>query len=184
MTQRGEKTIEAIDIKMIAKSILPLPEKWHGLKDEEDRYRKRYLDILFNPEVKDMIVKKSVFWNSMREFLCKEGFLEVETPVLENTAGGADAEPFKTFHNALGIEVYLRISMGELWQKKLMVAGFEKLLKSEDSSEMKEWTQSICKTTLKWNFIGLTPIINRGWIWWKDSIKKWLLKRLVKPSSR
>ncbi|MGB3988158.1 MAG: lysine--tRNA ligase [Minisyncoccales bacterium] len=149
LTQRGEKTIEAIDIKMIAKSILPLPEKWHGLKDEEDRYRKRYLDILFNPEVKDMIVKKSVFWNSMREFLCKEGFLEVETPVLENTAGGADAEPFKTFHNALGIEVYLRISMGELWQKKLMVAGFEKTFEigrqfrneGMDAEHLQDYTQ-------------------------------------------
>ena len=126
MTKKDEKTLEVSSMKMISKSILPLPEKWHGLKDEESRFRKRYLDILFNPEVKDMIKKKSIFWNSMRKFLINEGFLEVETPVLETTTGGADAMPFKTHHNALDIEVYLRISMGELWQKKLMVAGFEK----------------------------------------------------------
>ena len=101
-------------------------DKYKGLQDEEDRLRKRYLDILFNPEVREMIEKKSIFWNSMREFLAKKDFLEVETPVLENTTGGADARPFVTHHNALDMEVYLRISMGELWQKRLMVAGFEK----------------------------------------------------------
>src|SRR5581483_12147673 len=125
-TQRGEKTIEVADFKILAKSLLPLPEKWHGLQDEEEKLRKRYLDILFNPEVKAMIEKRAVFWNSMREFLIKKGFLEVETPVLEVTTGGADAKPFTTHHNALDLDVFLRISMGELWQKKLMVAGFEK----------------------------------------------------------
>ena len=125
-TKRGEKTIEATDYKMLAKSLLPLPEKWHGLQDEEEKLRKRYLDILFNPEVKEMIKKRAVFWNSMRQFLVEKGFLEVETPVLEVTPGGADARPFVTHHNALDLDVHLRISMGELWQKKLMVAGFEK----------------------------------------------------------
>jgi len=125
-TKRGEKTIEATDYKMLAKSLLPLPEKWHGLQDEEEKLRKRYLDILFNPEVKEMIKKRAVFWNSMRRFLMEKGFLEVETPVLETIPGGADARPFTTHHNALDIDVHLRISMGELWQKKLMVAGFEK----------------------------------------------------------
>ncbi len=126
LTKREERTLEVRDLKMLSKGIRPLPEKWHGLKDEEDRYRKRYLDILFDPEVKEIIRKRSVFWNSIRDFLMEKGFLEVETPVLENTAGGADAEPFKTHHKALDMEVYLRISMGELWQKRLMVAGFEK----------------------------------------------------------
>ncbi|MCX6764290.1 MAG: lysine--tRNA ligase [Candidatus Nealsonbacteria bacterium] len=126
-TKKGEKTIEARDFKMLAKSLLPLPEKWHGIQDVEERLRKRYLDILFNAEVKDMILKRAVFWNSMREFLVKKGFLEVETPVFEVTAGGADARPFITHHNALDLDVYLRISMGELWQKRLMVAGFEKV---------------------------------------------------------
>jgi len=126
ITKRGEKTIEATDYKMLAKSLTPLPEKWHGIQDIEEKLRKRYLDILFNPEVKEMIKKRAVFWNSMREFLVKKGFLEVETPVLEVTPGGADARPFVTHHNALDLDVHLRISMGELWQKKLMVAGFEK----------------------------------------------------------
>lgn len=125
-TKRGEKSIEVEDYKMLTKSLLPLPEKFHGICDEEECLRKRYLDILFNPEIKEMIKKRAIFWNSTREFLIKKGFLEVETPVLETMPGGADAKPFVTHHNALDIDVYLRISMGELWQKKLMVAGFDK----------------------------------------------------------
>ncbi len=125
-TKKGEKTLKIENYKILSKSILPLPEKWHGLKDEEEIFRKRYLDILLNPEVEDMFRKKAVFWNSIREFLLNKGFLEVETPALETIAGGADARPFQTHHYALDIDVYLRISMGELWQKKLMVAGLEK----------------------------------------------------------
>ena len=113
-------------IVLLAKSILPLPDKWHGLKDEEEKFRKRYLDILMDPKIKELFEKKDIFWNTMRDFLKKKGFLEVETPSLENTAGGASATPFITHHNALNIDVFLRISMGELWQKKLMVAGYEK----------------------------------------------------------
>ncbi|MEA3295582.1 MAG: lysine--tRNA ligase [Patescibacteria group bacterium] len=126
ITKKGEKTIKAQNFAMLAKSLSPLPEKWYGLKDVEERLRKRYLDILFNPEIKEMIEKKAIFWNAAREFHIKNGFLEVETPILENTVGGADADPFVTRHNALDMDVYLRISAGELWQKRLMVAGFEK----------------------------------------------------------
>lgn len=126
ITKRGEKTIEVTDYKMLSKALLPLPEKWHGLQDVEEKLRKRYLDILFNPEVKEMVKKRSIFWNSIREFLIERKFIEVETPVLETTPGGADAKPFISHHNALDIDVDLRISVGELWQKKLMVAGFEK----------------------------------------------------------
>jgi lysyl-tRNA synthetase class 2 len=125
-TKTKEKTIMAADYRILAKSLLPLPDKWAGLKEEETRFRKRYLDFIFNPELKEMFEKKAVFWNSMRGFLLEKGFLEVETPVLETTAGGADANPFITHHDALDIDVYLRISMGELWQKRLMVAGFGK----------------------------------------------------------
>ncbi|MFH1500536.1 MAG: lysine--tRNA ligase [archaeon] len=125
-TKRGELSILVDKVELLTKSILPLPEKWHGLKDEEEKYRKRYLDILLNPELKEMFRKKAIFWNTIRGFLIEEGFTEVETPVLENKTGGADAAPFVTHHNALDIDVYLRISMGELWQKRLMVAGFEK----------------------------------------------------------
>jgi len=126
LTKKEEKTLEVSGWKILTKSIRPIPEERFGLKNEEQRLRKRYLDILSNPDVKEMIYKKSKFWGSMREFLVNEGFLEVETPVLETTTGGADARPFTTHHNALDMDVYLRISAGELWQKRLMVAGFEK----------------------------------------------------------
>jgi len=148
-TTRGEKTIEAEDYKMLSKSLLTLPEKWHGIQDVEEKLRKRYLDIIFNPEVKAMIGKRAIFWNSIREFLTKKEFLEVETPVLETTPGGADARPFITHHNALDIDVFLRISMGELWQKKLMVAGFEKTFEigrqfrneGMDAEHLQDYTQ-------------------------------------------
>jgi lysyl-tRNA synthetase class 2 len=125
-TKTGEISILVKNLDLISKTILPLPEKWKGLQDEEEKYRKRYLDILMNDEVKEMFIRKSKFWNCIRNFLLEKGFLEVETPVLETSAGGATAKPFITHHNALDLDVYLRISMGELWQKKLMVAGYEK----------------------------------------------------------
>lgn len=126
VTKRGEKTLQVADWKMLAKSLRPLPEKWHGLADEEERLRKRYLDIIFNPEVKEMVVKRAKFFDSMRKFLAKKDFMEVETPVLENTAGGAEAKPFVTHYNAYDIDVYLRISP-ELWLKRLIIAGFPKI---------------------------------------------------------
>jgi|688.fasta_scaffold04773_3 lysyl-tRNA synthetase class 2 len=125
-TKRGEVSILVKEIKLLTKSIRPLPSAHFGIKDEDERFRQRYVDFVINPELREMFVKKSKFWNSMRSFLAEKGFLEVETPVLENTAGGADAAPFVTHHNALDIDVYLRISMGELWQKRLMVGGFDK----------------------------------------------------------
>lgn len=126
LTHKGERSLMVTEWKFLTKALLPLPEKWHGLKDEEEILRKRYLDILINPEIRALFEKKSRFWNAMRSFLLERGFLEVETPILENTTGGADAKPFVTHHNALDIDVFLRISCGELWQKKLMVAGYEK----------------------------------------------------------
>lgn len=148
-TKRGEKTLLVQSYKILTKSLAPLPEKRHGLKNEEERLRKRYLDILFDSELKKTFVKKSLFWNSIREFMVMKGFLEVETPVLENTPGGADAKPFITHHNALDIDVYLRISAGELWQKRLMVAGFEKtfeigrIFRNEgmDAEHLQDYTQ-------------------------------------------
>jgi lysyl-tRNA synthetase class 2 len=125
-TKRGEKALFVSGWNMLAKSLRPLPDTWHGLKDEDERYRRRYLDILLNPELAGIAKKRSMFWNSMRTFLLEQDFLEVETPVLENTTGGAEARPFITHHNALDIDVYLRISAGELWQKKLLVAGIPK----------------------------------------------------------
>jgi len=149
VTKRGEKTLQVKGWKILAKSIRPLPEKWHGLQDEEEKLRKRYLDIIFNPEVKEMVIKRAKFWSSMREFLVKNNFMEVETPILENTAGGADAKPFITHHNALDMDVYLRISTGELWQKRLMVAGFNKTFEigrqfrneGMDAEHLQDYTQ-------------------------------------------
>jgi lysyl-tRNA synthetase class 2 len=126
-TQRGEKTMEVKNWRMLSKSLRPLPEKWHGLQDVEERFRKRYLDILMNPEIKNLFEKKAKFWSAFRNFLKKENFLEVETPTIEVTTGGAEARPFKTHHNDFDMDVYMRISVGELWQKRLLAAGFERV---------------------------------------------------------
>ena len=123
-SQRGEPSVLAKSWIMGVKTLLPLPEKWHGLQDVDERYRKRYLDFLMDDEARELVYKKSKFWDVTREFLKKEGFLEVETPTLETTTGGAEAEPFKTHHNDYDLPVFLRISVGELWQKRLMAGGF------------------------------------------------------------
>ncbi|MFH1254865.1 MAG: lysine--tRNA ligase [bacterium] len=149
LTHNGEKSVMVKSWKLLSKAIMPLPEKWHGLADEEESLRKRYLDILFNENVKEIFIKRAKFWQSIREFLIDKGFLEVETPILENTAGGADAKPFITHHNALNLDVYLRISMGELWQKRLMVAGYEKTFEigrqfrneGMDAEHLQDYTQ-------------------------------------------
>jgi lysyl-tRNA synthetase, class II len=127
LTKRGEKSLKCISWRMLTKSLSPLPSEWFGLKDEELRLRQRYLDILLNPEVRAMLERRSKFWQTIRTFLMERGFLEVETPILENSPGGAEARPFITHHNALDMEVYLRISAGELWQKRLLIAGFPKV---------------------------------------------------------
>ena len=125
-TKRGEKTVAVKSWRMLSKSLLPLPEKWEGLQDPEERFRKRYLEILTEPELRELFVKKSKFWDTVRAFLKARGFMEVETPTLEVTTGGAEATPFKTYHEDLKLELFLRISVGELWQKRLMAAGFPK----------------------------------------------------------
>jgi lysyl-tRNA synthetase class 2 len=126
VTKRGAESLEVKSWRMLSKAILPIPTEHFGLKDDDERYRKRYLDILSNPELREMIEKKSKFWKVMREFMESKGFMEVETPTLEVTTGGAEARPFKTHHNDYGMDVFLRISVGELWQKRLMAAGFPK----------------------------------------------------------
>jgi len=125
-TKREEKTLEVTDYKILAKSLLPLPEKWHGLKDIEERYRKRYLDLIFNPEVKKKFELRTKIIKELRNLLEKEGFLEVETPILQPLYGGAKAKPFKTYLKALDIDLYLRISP-ELYLKRLLIGGFEKI---------------------------------------------------------
>lgn len=123
-TKRGEQTIKALEWNMLAKSLRPLPEKWHGLKDVEERFRKRYLDLLMNDEVRARFLMRTTVIRLLREFLEGESFMEVETPILQSTPGGALARPFKTHHQALDIDLYLRIAP-ELYLKELLVGGFE-----------------------------------------------------------
>jgi lysyl-tRNA synthetase class 2 len=125
-TQRGELSLKLEKFEILTKALLPLPEKFHGLTDKETRYRQRYLDLIANPEVKAVFQKRSRILRLVRELLDGEGFIEVETPVLQMIPGGAAARPFKTFHNALSMDLYLRISL-ELPLKRLIVGGFEKV---------------------------------------------------------
>lgn len=126
VTQKGEQSLLVKDWKMLTKTLAPMPEKWAGIQDDELRLRKRYLDLLLDNDAREIFYKKAKFWRATRDFMNNEGFLEVETPTLEVTTGGAEARPFKTHHNDFDIDVYLRISVGELWQKRLLAAGFPK----------------------------------------------------------
>ncbi len=125
-TQKGEISVKADKAVLLSKSLLPLPEKWHGLKDTELRYRQRYVDLIVNPDVKDTFVKRSRIVSAIRSVLDRKGFLEVETPVLHMQAGGANARPFITHHNTLDLDMYLRIAL-ELHLKRLIVGGFDKV---------------------------------------------------------
>lgn len=125
-THQGEPSVMIKEWKILTKALRPIPDSWYGLKDEEDRLRKRYLDLLLNPELREIFYKKAKFWETTRNFMKEKGFFEVETPTLEVTTGGAEANPFKTHHADFDLNVFMRISVGELWQKRLMAAGFEK----------------------------------------------------------
>jgi lysyl-tRNA synthetase class 2 len=125
-TQRGEVSILVKELKILSKSIRPLPSKWHGITDVEERFRRRYLDMTMNPEIRERFVRRSKFWTAIRNFLNREGFVEVNVPVLEHVTGGADASPFVTHFDALDQDFYLRISH-ELPLKRLIGAGFEKV---------------------------------------------------------
>lgn len=125
-TQRGEVTILVKKLELLTKSIMPLPEKWHGLQDKEERYRKRYVDLIMNPEVKEVFLNRSRVIEAMREFLRARGFIEVETPILQPIYGGTNARPFETSLAALKMKLYLRIS-NELYLKRLLVGGYEKI---------------------------------------------------------
>ncbi|MDP2167993.1 MAG: lysine--tRNA ligase [Thermodesulfovibrionales bacterium] len=125
-TRTNELTVETVDFSLLTKSLRPLPEKWHGLKDIELRYRQRYIDLIVNPEVKETFKKRSAIIKAIRDFLEQRGFIEVETPMMHPIPGGAAARPFKTHHTALGTDLYLRIAP-ELYLKRLLVAGYDKV---------------------------------------------------------
>ncbi len=126
ITKRETQAVQASAWRILTKSLAPMPAEHFGIKDEDMRFRKRYLDLLLNDEEREMFIKKAKFWSVTRKFMIDNGFLEVETPTLEVTTGGAEARPFKTHHNDYDMPVYMRICIGELWQKRLMAAGYPK----------------------------------------------------------
>lgn len=178
-TKKGEETIEVIRWQILSKSLRPLPEKWHGLQDVEERFRKRYLDLLMNEEVRDRFITRSSIIRILREFHEENGFLEIETPIFHLIPGGALAKPFITHHNALDIDLYLRIAP-ELYLKRLLVAGFERIFEigksfrneGIDASHNPEFTMLECYAAY-WNekkmmdfveniFLNLVKSVNRS----------------------
>mgnify|MGYP001163274609 CR=1 FL=1 len=125
-TKTNEPSIKLESFTILAKALRPPPSKWHGIEDTEIRYRQRYLDLMSNPDVKDVMLKRSAIIHEIRQFFHSRGYVEVETPAMQSIPGGAAAQPFKTFHNALGCEFYLRIAL-ELYHKRLLVGGIDKL---------------------------------------------------------
>jgi lysyl-tRNA synthetase class 2 len=158
-TKHGETTLLVSKLTFLGKAIRPLPEKWHGIQDQETKYRQRYLDMVMSPEAKKRFELRSAIVRKLREFYWEKGFTEIETPVLENISSGAAAKPFTTHHNALDIDVYLRIAAGELWQKMAIVGGFEKTFEvarcfrneGMDPSHLQEFTM-VEHYAAFWNF--------------------------------
>ncbi len=125
-TKRGTPAISAAQWSVLTKAIQNIPTEHFGIRNDDERYRQRHLDLLLNNELRDLFVRKQRFWSTVRHFMISQGFMEVETPTLEITTGGAEARPFQTYHHDFAMDVYLRISVGELWQKRLMAAGYQK----------------------------------------------------------
>ena len=153
-TKTGEVSIHATKVVLLSKSIQVLPNKWSGLKDQDIRYRQRYVDLIMNPEVQGMFYKRSRIIKEIKRVLEEDyGYLEVDTPILTTIAGGANARPFNTHHNTLDIDMKLRIS-NELFLKRLIVGGLDRVY------EMKVWTETIILSSHPWNVMRLTVIWN------------------------
>lgn len=170
VTKRGTNALGVKSWTILTKALQTIPSEHFGIKDEDERFRKRYLDLLLNPEVRDIAEKRAKFWRAVRRFHEDRGFLEVHTPTLEVTTGGGDARPFATHHNSLDIDVFLRISAGELWQKRLMVAGFPKtfevgrIFRNEGMSaeHLQEYEQ--CEAyAAYWNFKDMYTFLKEGY---------------------
>lgn len=174
-TKAGEVSVLVKDFQLLTKALRPLPSKWYGLKDVEERFRKRYVDLLINSTVKELFIKKSQFWSAVREYLIKSGFLEVETPVLEAVPGGADARPFVTHHHTLDRNFYLRISL-ELHLKRLIVGGYEKIFEigrifrneGMDAEHLQDYTQM----EFYWGYADYNDLMNFLEGFYKFVIKK------------
>jgi len=174
-TKKGQESLDVKELNLLVKAVRPLPNDWFGLEETETRLRKRYLDIIMNAETKELFKKKSVFWQSFRDFLLKEGFLETETPALETLPGGAEAEPFKTHHNALDTDFYLRISL-ELPLKKLLVAGYEKVFEIgrvfRNEGIDREHLQDYTQLEFYWAYHDYNDLMKLTEKMYKDVIKK------------
>lgn len=174
-TKKGEQSIQAHGMAVAAKSLRPLPSEWYGLKDIEERYRKRYLDLILNQEVKEKLISRSKIVQTLRNILEKDGFLEVETPMLQPLAGGATARPFKTYHNALDTDFYLRIAP-ELYLKRLLIGGMEKIFEIgrdfRNEGMDRDHNPEFTMLELYWayqNYLDLMCVL-RGWL--TDLVKK------------
>ncbi len=174
LTKKKEKTIDVNRYILLSKSILPLPEKWHGLQDIEERFRKRYLDLLMSKEVKEKFILRSKIITQIRRILDENGFLEVETPILQPIYGGAAASPFKTHHNALDHDFYLRIAP-ELYLKRLIVGGFEKVYEIgrvfRNEGIDKDHNPDFTMLEFYWSYANLKDLMN---------FSEKMIKRIVK----